>query len=521
MDVLKNLVFYGDIFQVVGEVKLSSSGIPSLTNENELCFANDAIKIDVTPLFKLSKDPCDCVLKSADNRIVFNLSFDNWLLDGICSVRVCGAVVCEGRWHKGKRRGSFHEYCCGTEVFSGQYKNGVRCGKAMIRLTLDDSPQPVVFQDNSSLFYAIESYHDRTLLIRYDPVVVVSKMMVSSDLKINGFVVNYQQGELANLELWKEDNYLFLIKRFTGDKMTCFDEHGEVTYTGGYCCFDSLWFVMHGEGTQYLNGTKYYCGTMKYGKRQGHGRLYYHNGKVKYEGLWSDDEPEGDGKLFDENGIQFCTCHCSKGTFQYGFRSYNVFSFAPMNPVLSLFMNSSEKSNYRVLNQQFFPSTFFDLAFVNSPFPYIKSGYDLRQFTSPITISPFLSSWNRMKPFLQVLNLNNRESIVSTKQIYISSDQEFDSMIDWDLSIMMKLESLVVDDSSMINQNSFLVKSVPMLKNIQIGSNCFNHHRQSGNQKDGQFQLIDCPRLITITIGGDSFQEYSSVNVISELDPFN
>ena len=373
MDILKNLVFNGDIFQTVGEIKLSSSDIPLLTNGNELCFADNSIKIDVTPLFNLTQDSCDCVLKSTDNRVVFNLSFDNGLLDGICSVWVCNTLVCEGRWQKGQRMGYFHEYCCGTEVFDGKYKDGVRYGKALIRVTLDDSPQLVVFRDNSPLYYSIEQYYDRTILLEYDPVVLLSKIMVSSELKRSGFVINYQRGQLSNVELWKEDHFLYTLKRFTGDRMTCFNESKEVTYAGQYCSLSSIWFVMHGEGTQFLNGSIYYNGTMRYGKRQGYGRLYYHNGKVKYEGFWSDDEPDGDGVIYDKDGLQFCTCHCKNGTFQYGFRTYNVFSFAPMNPILSWFSNSSQKNEYSVLNQLFIPSTYFDLAFAKSPFPDIKS----------------------------------------------------------------------------------------------------------------------------------------------------
>ena len=239
---------------------------------------------------------------------------------------------------------------------------------------------------------------------------------------------------------------------------------------------------------------------------------------MKYEGFWSDDEPDGDGIIYDEDGLQFCTCHCKKGTFQYGFHTYNVYSVVPMSRKFPSYDKGTYWSHYNNMNQLFVPSTYFDLAFAKSPFPDIKSGYDLRQSVSPVTISPFLTSWNRMKPFLRAINLNSCESIVSVSQIHIQSDQEFDFMIDWDLSILMKLECLILDDSSMTNQSSFIVKSVPVLKNIQIGNKCFNHHRESSNQKDGQFQLIDCPRLITVTIGGDSFQEYSSVNVISESD---
>ena len=55
---------------------------------------------------------------------------------------------------------------------------------------------------------------------------------------------------------------------------------------------------------------------------------------------------------------------------------------------------------------------------------------------------------------------------------------------------------------------------------VIIGALMVQGVQQTNNQEDGQFQLIDCPHLITVTIGGDSFQDYSSINVISELDTF-
>ena len=517
MNILNEIVLNGDILQVVGEIKLSSGGIPILTNKNELCYVDDSIKVDVTPLFHLSQDSSKCVLKSKDTRVIFYLSFKDGLLDGLCRVLICNTLACEGIWKKGVRMGPFHEYCNGIEVFNGEYVNGVRCGKAVIRTTLTDSPCSVVFHDNSTLYYSLDRYQKRTLCIYYSPSVLQSIMMVTSDQKKDGFVIHYRGEEPKSVEMWKQDHLLYVLKQFSHDIMTCLSEFGCTLYSGQYRSLHPIWFVMHGKGTQFLNGCRYYSGDMRYGKREGYGRLYYQNGLVKYEGKWSDDEPDGEGKMYDADGIVFCSCNCTKGMFRYGFGTYSVYSFAPMNPIFSIFGNSAQGSSYSILNQPSLPSTYFDLTFEKSPFHDIKSSDDLNLSVPSISYSsPFLSALNGMKPLLNSLHLDSYDSIISTSKVHIHSDQQFSTMIKWDLSVLMKLESLIIDDSSMVSQNSFIVKSVPYLKNIQIGNECF-YHRRTSYSGDGEFQLIDCPRLITVTIGGDSFAEYCSVMVNSGL----
>ena len=55
---------------------------------------------------------------------------------------------------------------------------------------------------------------------------------------------------------------------------------------------------------KYKNGN-YYIGEEKNLKRHGKGIEYYKNGEIKYDGNWSDDLPEGNGKFFEDNGDYF------------------------------------------------------------------------------------------------------------------------------------------------------------------------------------------------------------------------
>ena len=60
--------------------------------------------------------------------------------------------------------------------------------------------------------------------------------------------------------------------------------------------------IKDGFGKYIYENGEYYVGEWKNYLRNGKGRLYYKNGKIKYRGNWVDDEKDGKGKLFDKNG---------------------------------------------------------------------------------------------------------------------------------------------------------------------------------------------------------------------------
>ena len=55
--------------------------------------------------------------------------------------------------------------------------------------------------------------------------------------------------------------------------------------------------------------------TEKNGKTHGKGKLFYKNGNIKYEGDWINDEIEGNGKYYWEDGEYYI------GQFKNGLRN--------------------------------------------------------------------------------------------------------------------------------------------------------------------------------------------------------
>ena len=59
---------------------------------------------------------------------------------------------------------------------------------------------------------------------------------------------------------------------------------------------------LEGNGKAFYDDGEYYEGQWKNNLRHGKGIQFYKNGKIKYEGDFSEDYFEGNGKLFKENG---------------------------------------------------------------------------------------------------------------------------------------------------------------------------------------------------------------------------
>ena len=80
------------------------------------------------------------------------------------------------------------------------------------------------------------------------------------------------------------------------------------------------------------------------------------------------------------------------------------------------------------------------------------------------------------------------------------------------------LERIVIADRSMQHVKCFRLKGLNELKTIVIGQSCFKELTVSilfwdMDRVDGVFQIVDCPKLQSITIGSDSFSDYGSFEV--------
>lgn len=88
-----------------------------------------------------------------------------------------------------------------------------------------------------------------------------------------------------------------LIFTGCGEKKLYYSD-GRIKYEGGIKDNKE-----NGKGKRYLSdGSLIYDGEWKDGKREGKGVEYYDNGKKKYEGGWKDDNYSGRGKEYYENG---------------------------------------------------------------------------------------------------------------------------------------------------------------------------------------------------------------------------
>ena len=116
-----------------------------------------------------------------------------------------------------------------------------------------------------------------------------------------------------------------LIQEFNESTMTEYDENGKKVYEGGFIDYSNSWFKRNGSGrefdkdgetivysgewnngmreglgTEYYGGHALYVGEWKNGLRNGVGKEMNENGKVVFEGEWTDGK--GIGVEYDGNG---------------------------------------------------------------------------------------------------------------------------------------------------------------------------------------------------------------------------
>ena len=85
------------------------------------------------------------------------------------------------------------------------------------------------------------------------------------------------------------------------------DGHGTLYFSDGKIEYEGNWKDDKKDGhgiSYYSNGHKKYEGYWKDGKKDGHGTLYYNNRIKQYEGDWKDDKKDGHGTFYLSNGIK-------------------------------------------------------------------------------------------------------------------------------------------------------------------------------------------------------------------------
>lgn len=85
-----------------------------------------------------------------------------------------------------------------------------------------------------------------------------------------------------------------------------YDENGKIRYQGGYSDKEKLGYPPNGKGKQYENGVLVYSGSFVKGYRDGQGNAFYPSHTMKYEGDWKNDKAERNGQVLRRRGTVSC-----------------------------------------------------------------------------------------------------------------------------------------------------------------------------------------------------------------------
>lgn len=90
---------------------------------------------------------------------------------------------------------------------------------------------------------------------------------------------------------------------------------------------------------------------------------------------------------------------------------------------------------------------------------------------------------------------------------------------EWDVSWLMKLESIEIGDDSFEGVKILKIEGLNKLKSLRIGNNSFTEHRNDyGNDKTKSFHIVNCESLEWIKIGKFSFSDFAGEFELKNLN---
>lgn len=105
--------------------------------------------------------------------------------------------------------------------------------------------------------------------------------------------------------------------------------------------------------------------------------------------------------------------------------------------------------------------------------------------------------------------LTSKPKNITALSLPPNSGNEIDSRF-FILSDFLMLEKIVIGDESFENVYKFSIEGLVNLQSIVIGKNCFTGKKNGkGDDPHRTFSIINCPKLVYITIGCYSFSDYS------------
>ena len=196
---------------------------------------------------------------------VASLTFVDGIANGPCTLYdSIGKVFFKGSFQNGYREGKGKEFDeNGNVIYEGFFKEGRR-------------------QGNTTVMKEMKGYWKEM----NDANEVISICHKNKNNQNDGICYFYSNGKINRISEWKDGKEMSILKQFKGDKMTEV-VNGVKRYEGGYRDSIKHNYPREGEGEEYGSDGKsvVYHGHYWNGKRQGEG-ISYRKGKTVYDGMW-------------------------------------------------------------------------------------------------------------------------------------------------------------------------------------------------------------------------------------------
>ena len=536
MELIRQIISAGDLFQVLGEIECEESGIPIIHDQKYITYKNGSLSLDISPLLTIGTEKRTVDVRSLSGAYLFTLSIENNALNGPCILLYEGKIVCAGFWKNGLRHGHFITTSNETILFDGYYENGLRAGLANIRQcpSLVETPVTLSYLQGSSIFNYTQKINSGLFVYGYSKNFELRECgFYSPNNQRDGLFLTIDKNLPVKEQLWEANRLLFNTKSFVDQNMICFDKNENPTFMGPYKWTFPMKYVPHGECIQYLRQHVYYKGGFVDGLRCGTGILFYANNQFKYKGEWKDDLPNGKGIIYHPDGKKCFAVKCKAGKFKRGFRVYDVFSFSFKNYYSSHVGIILKSEQFDMINPSFLPSMFFTQSIVG----IYQDDIDILQAKSmgmdldSQDNHPAMHLYFSMKSLLSASKLFSINDAVKAKEIVIPANTQLSSFI-WGMQLLESLEIFKIGSNSLQNESSFVILSAHALRVIQIEHNCFLYNKcenkspytirssYSNNfvvnpSSAGLFLVADCPHLQSIEIGPNCFRYFHEMMIES------
>ena len=215
------------------------------------------------------------------------IMLEAWLVRGICEGEVIerdenGEVILKYEMKNGVKSGYEYGYVGNEVVRIELYEGGVLKWKSVLNEEMNGYWN--VYGSNDELLYVCER---------------------EKDLKrMNGICFEYEGGKVLKRKcVYENDELKGVLCEWKGEVMVVYREDGSRVYEGGYV-YSEDGYARNGYGKEYEEdgNSVIYSGHWEEGKKSGYGSWYV-GGVIRYNGEWLNDEPNGEGSLFDENGV--------------------------------------------------------------------------------------------------------------------------------------------------------------------------------------------------------------------------